>query len=83
MSIVGQFEHLLGVSDGETAGSERPSTLLPAGGSLQQLKKKYCLVFWVKFASYLPSSLLQMLPPHSPVEYKVLLIIDSEDFAVI
>lgn len=37
MSIVGQFQHLLGVSDGETAGSERPSTLLPAGGSLEQL----------------------------------------------
>lgn len=36
-SIVGQFAHLLGDLGRGTAGSERPSTLLPAGGSLEQL----------------------------------------------
>lgn len=37
MSIVGQFARLLEDRGGGTAGSWRPSTLLPAGGNLVQL----------------------------------------------
>lgn len=37
ISIVRQFAHRLEDRVGGTLGSERPSTLLPAGGNLEQL----------------------------------------------
>lgn len=44
LSIVRQFAHLWKEWAAGTAGSERPTTLLPAGGNLEQLQENYCWV---------------------------------------